>query len=1041
MNRELKYWEDPSIIKENKEDGHCLAPYFNSFKPAVFGNEPQHKLLLNGTWKFYWQLGVDKLPSEFASPALDDSAWDDITVPSVWQFKGYGKPIYLAAFYPHAIATAKNKIPTVSHKENELGIYRRTFTVPESFDGHEVFLHFGAVKAAFFLYLNGKRVGYSQGSMTPAEFRVTPYLQAGENQITVEVYRYCDGTYLEDQDMWFLSGIYRDVYLFAEPKITVWDFYAKAQLDEACQDGKLDVEINLRNFQDTAAALFADVLLMENKESPQVIGSDQILIQPGESYYNFSYVKSEPKQWSAETPHLYRVAVVLRTQDQIICVKSVRIGFKRVEKKGNVLYINGKKVIIKGVNRHDFDPDNGWAVPKSTYKIDLSLMKKANINAIRTSHYPNDPLFYEMCDEMGFYVMDECDLETHGVRRKNCPGDNPIWSHACVDRAQRMVLRDRNHACVCFWSLGNEAGDGSNFLLMRKAIEKLDDTRLFHYEGEFNFDKSDFISRMYPDGKYVEKLGKQEAIKVSWFENVANMLAADSKPIKQEHYATRPVIFCEYAHAMENSLGNFKEFTDAFEKYDNLCGGFIWDYVDQAIRVKDGEQNKWLYGGDFDEGKTSFYFCANGIIGADRIPHPSYYEVKKCYADVTARAVNVEKGTFEIINKHHFLNHSRYTLNWALTEDGKAWQEGTLGTIAIEPESSLEVTVPYNLNKLPKGEMVLTLSWHLGSDTSWADRGFEMNFEQFVIREALPQEDAALPTEALDVLHTGRNLTAKSSKINVEFRRGILSSLILGGHEMIYAEQGMRPNFFRALTDNDIGYLNFVPQLAFLHPKYRWQTANKAVRPTSFKVEMIDEATCQVTVGWFAPFACGVKTVYTISADGTVKITHQSKSLFMQMLKVGLRFGVPQELSNAEWYGRGPQECYCDRKTGAAVALHRADIRGLEHRYMRPQENGQRVDVRSLTLTDDENIGIRIEAEPGTTFEFNARNYSQEKLEKAKHLFELQNDDFISVNLDARSCGVGGDLPGVAHLREPYIMRPRKTYELSVTISATEPKP
>ncbi|HBL40173.1 MAG TPA: hypothetical protein DDY98_00800, partial [Ruminococcaceae bacterium] len=657
------------------------------------------------------------------------------------------------------------------------------------------------------------------------------------------------------------------------------------------------------------------------------------------------------------------------------------------------------------------------------------------INAIRTSHYPNDPKLYELCDEMGFYIMDECDLETHGVRRKNCPGDNPVWSKACVDRAQRMVLRDRNHACVCFWSLGNEAGDGSNFALMRKAILALDDTRLIHYEGEFNFDKSDFISRMYPDGAYVEKLGKQEAVKVKWYENIANRLAADSKPIKAEDYATRPVIFCEYAHAMENSLGNFKEYIDAFEKYDNLCGGFIWDYVDQAIHVKDGEHDKWLYGGDFDEGSTSHYFCANGIIGADRIPHPSYYEVKKCYADVTAKMVDREKGTFEIINKHHFLNHSRYTLDWALTEDGKPWQEGTLGTVVLDPESSLEITVPYDLKHLPKGEMVLTLSWKLGNDTAWADKGFEMAFEQFIIREALPEEKAPA-AEALDVLHTGRNLTAKSSKINVEFRRGILSSLVLNGREMLYAEQGLRPNFFRALTDNDAAYLNFVPKIKFLHPKYLWRFATKATKVTSMQVKMLDESTCRVTVGWFAPFTCGTKTIYTISANGTVQVTHRSKGLFLQMLKVGLRFGIPQELCNAEWYGRGPQECYCDRKTGAAIDLHRADIQGLEHRYMRPQENGQRVDVRSLTLTDEDGAGLCFRAESGTAFEFNARNYSQEKLEKTEHLHELEKDAYISVNLDARSCGVGGDLPGWAKLREPYIMHPWKTYRFGFEISA-----
>lgn len=1032
--KEKKYWEIPNIYKENKEDGHCLSLPYTNFKSCVYGEVPACKKTLNGRWKFFWQQGVDKLPPEYASPELDDSSWAEITVPGVWQLQGWGKPVYLCSFVPGALSTSKSKIPQISHKKNEVGIYRRNFTVPEDFKDREIFIHFGAVKSAFFLYINGKRVGYSQGSMTPAEFRVTDFLIEGENQLTAEVYRYSDGTYLEDQDMWFLSGIYREVYLYSEPKITIGDFYAKAQLDEAYTDGHLDVELKLNNYTNDATILYSDLLLMEDKENPRVLKSEQIIVNPGESYYNFNHVEPAPRQWSAEEPNLYRVAVVLRTEEEIICVKQHRIGFKRVEKKGNVLLINGKPVIIKGVNRHDFDPDHGWAVPERTYKIDLTLMKQANINAIRTSHYPNAPILYDLCDEMGFYVMDEADVESHGVRRKNCPGDNPKWFGACVDRAQRMVLRDRNHACVCFWSLGNEAGDGKTFEYMRKAVLVLDDTRLIHYEGEFDFDKSDFISRMYPDGGYMEKLGNKQEVKVKFYENIANKLAADSKPIKPEHYGTRPVILCEYAHSMENSLGNFKEFTDAFEKYDNLCGGFIWDYVDQSIHKQDGETDKWLYGGDFDEGATSYYFCANGIIGADRIPHPSYYEVKKCYADVAAEAIDLKIGRFKVINKHRFSNHNRYTLNWELAENGVMIEEGTLGAVDIAPLSSAEVIVPYDLSDLPEGEIVLTLRWTLTQDTSWAMKGYEVTFEQFLVRKAI-DADPGESEEALDVISNGKNLVVKSSKINVEFANGVLCSLSFSGKQLIYPESGIKPNFFRPLTDNDIGYLNFVPYLRKLHPKYRWLSATKRCRVRSVKVLREESGKCIVIVKWRAPFVRKVKTEYIIHSSGYIDVRHSLKNGVLNMIKIGLNLSIPNEYSDVCWYGRGPHECYCDRKTGAAIGLYYSDVDGLEHRYMRPQENGQRVDCRSLKITDSEGAGFCFASLDDSGFEFNLRKYDQYKLDKAAHLYELEPDDHLSLDIDGRSCGVGGDLPGCAHLRKPYIMERFKDFSFGFRIS------
>ena len=513
MADNLYYWENPAIIKENKEDAHVIALPYDSFEEALRRGESPYQKKLNGKWRFYWQMGVEGLPEQFQAENFDDSGWNEIEVPGVWQLQGYGKPIYLSSSYPDAIETAKDKIPAINHAKNEVGIYRRTFTVPAEWKGKQIFIHFGAVKSAFFLYINGKRVGYSQGSMTPAEFRITDAIHAGENSITAEVYRYSDGTYLEDQDMWFLSGIYRDVYLYAENDIYLRDFYARAELDEACQDATLSVWTGVANWgKETVEDIVLDAALVGGtKLSFEPL---ELVALPGNTRSFFTADIEKPLQWSAEAPNLYTLVLTLRKGDQVLSCKSVRIGFKRIEIKGEQLLVNGSPVLLKGVNRHDFDPDHGWAVPRERYYEDLNLMKQANINAIRTSHYPDDPFFYELCDEYGFYVMDECDMETHGVRRKDVPGSNPMWTQAVVDRARRMVIRDRNHACVCIWSLGNEAGDGENFKYMKQAILYHDDSRPVHYEGDFDLTTSDFISRMYPNGEMMEKLGTRQPITV-----------------------------------------------------------------------------------------------------------------------------------------------------------------------------------------------------------------------------------------------------------------------------------------------------------------------------------------------------------------------------------------------------------------------------------------------------------------------------------------------------------------------------------------------
>ncbi len=1033
MKNDLSYWENPMMIGENKEDGHNLALPYDSMEEAAAQGENPTKKSLNGVWKFYWQLGLSARRCDYRRADFDDNLWDNIEVPSVWQLKGYGKPIYLCASYPKAISVKKSQIPSIDQNQNEVGVYRRHFSVPKNWNGKEIFLHFGAVKAGFFVYLNGNQIGYSQGSMTPAEFRITDFLIDGENQITVEVFRYTDGTYLEDQDMWFLSGIYREVYIYAENKVYIKDFFAQASLVEEYIDGLLNIDITVRNCGEKTESVQLEAWLLDG-ENKQQIETAPLEAVAGQNDMQLSHFERKVRQWSAEDPNLYKLVLVLKQGDNILSCKSVRIGFKTVEIKGNVLTVNGRRVIVKGMNRHDFDPDNGWAVPRERYYEDLYLMKRANINAVRTSHYPDDLIFYDLCDELGLYVMDECDMETHGVRRKNVPGDDPRWKTAVVDRMQRMVLRDRSRACVCFWSLGNEAGDGENFMHMRNAALALDKTRPIHYEGDFDLTKSDFISRMYPTERIVEKLVNQQAIKESLFDSVANALAADNKAVPAEKFKTKPVIYCEYAHAMENSLGNFREYVEDFEKYEHMCGGFIWDYVDQAIRVKENGVEKWLYGGDFDEGASSYYFCANGIIGADREPHPSYFEVKKVYANLKAHAVDLSKGILSIQNKNLFVSLDGYSLQWIVSVNGETAEEGLAETLNVPALTSKEITLPYHLDDLPEGEAILTVSFLTKNDKPWAMAGYEQTFDQFSLKPA-PQRQQAPAQGKVEFSQSGDTVSVSGSGFSAVINNGALASLKYGGREMLNASQPMMPNFFRPLTDNDRGYLNFVPKLVGINPLYQWKRTSNQVKAVSIKSARLSGGEVEVKVKWFAPFTSGVQTVYKFTGDGSITVRHCASGVLLPVLKIGLRTGIDLTLKNAKWYGRGPHESYCDRLTGAKIATHEMKVAELEHKYMRPQENGNRTDVRLLELTDDKGAGLKIEAPAGQSFNFGAGFYSQEKIEEAKHLFELKPDSFITLNLDAAQRGVGGDMPGNALLHEPYKMHSGKKFYFEFAIS------
>ncbi|MBP8639860.1 MAG: DUF4981 domain-containing protein [Oscillospiraceae bacterium] len=1030
-------YENPQIIEQNKEPAHTIWMPYDSFDEISELKPSKYKLSLSGVWDFKWIFGKGEVPTDFYLTEYDSSGWDKLDVPSVWQLKGYGKPYYLAFDFPPAISKKKNKIPKIDQPKNEKGFYRRSFILPQFFEDREIFIHFGAVKSAFYLYINGNKVGYSQGSMTPAEFNITPYLKSGENIVSAEVIRFCDGSYLEDQDMWFFSGIYREVYIYAEPKLFLRDIFVRSSPDDTYTDWKLEIDVIVANASKQKRDVLVEALLCEYTDFKVIdsISTNLSTVNDGSNRLSLNKLISCPQKWSAEQPNLYRLIVSLKERDgSALETKTIHFGFKAVEIKDENILINGKPLMICGVNRHDFDPDFGWAVPEERYHQDLTLMKQANINAIRTSHYPNDPLLYELCDIYGLYVMDEADVETHAVRRKNVPGNNPIWTRAVVDRMVRMVLRDRNYPCIFMWSLGNEAGYGSNFLKMKNAALLLDSTRPFHYEGDMDMSVSDVVSRMYPTTQLLEKLGRHEEIKIGLFDNFLNMLTADNKPLKPAQYLGKPVIACEYAHAMENSLGNFKEYMDVFENHTNLAGGFIWDFVDQAIRKFTPEgQEQWLYGGDFGEELTHRYFCANGIISADRTPHPSYYEVKKVYQRIRVTPVDLKKGIIQIENLYSFIDLSAFKLNWSLTENGKVIRSFIIDNLSLPASESIELTldigsIEFGLNK----EYHLNVAFLLRDSTPWCGNDYPLAFEQFEISRGLGKTKLDIGKD----LNTNENdnlitISGDSFRIILSKQHGSIDSIDYGNGNILSSP--IKPNYWRAFTDNDLGYANFRPKLegVLSYPVKRWRRATEKRRVRSVSLSCAD-GLATLIFRQTVPCCKGyVLTTYQIGSDGIIYIRHELCPRH-DMLRIGFTMALRRDYDSFTWFGRGPHENYCDRRTGAPVAIYSLGVESLGHSYMRPQENGNRSDVRWLKIANSSGSGLEIN---GDCFNFSAWPYSQDELEAATHQHELNSQHFITVNIDLMQCGVGGDFPGVAKLHEPYKIHKGKNYVFEYTIS------
>jgi len=1020
-------WENSKVIGINKEESHCTLLPFQDIESALEQkNESSiYYKSLNGHWKFNWVKKPSGRPKNFYRLDFNLENWNEIPVPSNWELQGYGVPIYTNIKYPYSIKL--EKIPSIDPEYNPVGSYRTEFTIPEEWAQREVFIHFEGVISAFYIWVNGTNVGYSQGSMTPAEFNITNYLCDGKNILAVEVYRWSDGSYLEDQDMWRFSGIYRDVYLFSTPKVHMRDFYVYCDFDKKYENADLFLNTKICNYgEKDSDPLILECFLLD---SQKVIVSDELtkksfnIKAKREIGIKLNLKIIKPKKWSAEVPNLYSILLILRdSKDSIIEIEYCKFGFRKIEiKSDGALYINGKSIILKGVNRHEHDPDHGRAIPCDRMIQDIKLLKQNNINAVRTSHYPNHPKWYELCDQYGIYIIDECNLESHGLR-DILPNSDPNWTDACVDRMIRMVERDKNHPCVIMWSLGNEAGMGDNFEKMKNAALAIDETRPIHYEGDYEQKVSDIISFMYFSPKQFERMIKKRKY------------GTIGKTYKLKEGIFKPYMLCEYAHAMGNSLGNFQEYMDVFEKFPNAIGGFIWDFVDQGLR-KTSETGKefWAYGGDFGDVPNDKNFCINGIVMPDRKPNPALYEVKKVYQNIKVIPVDLFEGKVKIHNKYQFQSLDFLKIRWELTANGIIVQNGNLGCLNIKPGDLKETIIPFKKPEIkPNTEFHLKIVFILADEMIWANKDFILAWDQFRIPYDVPIKSDIdvndIDEIVLEELDNYIIIKGEYFKVKIGKESGVIEGYTFKNLDLI--TQALSPNFWRAPTDNDLGDVDFGGSKIPSFDKI-WKDASKMKKVTELVYEKIKSQIIHVKVNFkILTFENPLKIVYTICGNGDIII----KNDFIpdkNMMRFGMQTVIPKEFEFMTWYGKGPHETMLDRNTGAAVGVYSGLVEDLIHPYIRPQENGNRTDVRWAAMTNKHGNGIVVSDVGGTLLNVSAWPYTMEDLETNSHNHELPRRDFITFNIDYKQQGVGGDIPGLAVIHNKYILKGRSNYSYS----------
>jgi beta-galactosidase len=1001
-------WENPEMFRQNKEDPHTTLVSFSdeaSALGAVKTKSPNY-VSLDGIWKFNLVKSPGQRPCWFFKDDFDTRSWDEIEVPSNWEMKGYDVPIYVNITYPH-----KNDPPYIQHDYNPVGSYKRNFRIPSEWRNKEIFLNFGAVASAFYVWVNEQPVGYSQDSKTPAEFNITKFLKRGNNSLAVEVYRWCDGSYLEDQDFWRMSGIQRTVFLHARPKTYIRDFFAIGDLVNHYKDGLLKLDVSLEKADDKNRDFIVEASLYDNGQKLYT-EAKEVKMTDNKADVKFEKDFPEIKGWSAETPDLYSLVISLKKANgEILEFVSSKIGFRKVEIRNSRLLVNGVAVLLKGTNMHEHSDVNGHVVDEALILKDIRVMKSNNINAMRTSHYPQQELWYEMCDKYGLYLIDEANIESHGLgyEKDITLADKPEWAAAHLARMQSMVERDKNHPSVIIWSLGNEAGDGHNFLNNYKWTKKRDATRPVQYERAGKSTNTterhtDIICPMYARIEEIEAYARDES-------------------------NDRPLIMCEYAHAMGNSTGNLQDYWDVIEKYPKLQGAFVWDWVDQGLLKTDGSGEKyWAYGGDFgEEGIPSDgNFCINGLNWPDRTGKPGLNEVKKVYQYVGFEPVDLKAGLIRIKNKYDFINLSAFEFDWEVVSDGTIIQSGKvpLSVLKPEPGKSCNLMIPIEkIIPLPGSEYFLNLRVSRSDSWNILPENHVYATEQFKL--PVEGEQVALSQDNLAVLQTktvGNKLEVGGTDMTVLFNleSGRLESFKFKGTELIL--KGPEPDFWRPPTDNDYGY-NMDRTLGI------WKKAGE--KAVVVKAEIRQPELGRVIVlfrydimGPEGGKIAGYSTTYTLLSSADVIISNsfnKVSDILPEIPRMGMQMQLPVEFANLRWFGRGPHENYIDRKRSADVGLYESTVADQYVPYIRPQENGYKTDTRWLTLTDDNGTGIMVSGDP--LFCFAALNYVHDDFESpgklsvyrkdAKtantHTIDVKPRELVNLNIDLGQMGVGGD--------------------------------
>lgn len=977
----MKTWENHQIDGINRMPARAHFLTFPSKEKALLNNNRYTHAFknLNGVWKFMFLDAPEYSPEGFFNSDFDVTKMDDITVPGNWQLQGYGKMHYSDLWYNFPINPPY--VPT----ENPTGIYKRTFFVEESYRDKKIIIRFCGVDSAYHLWINGKEVGYSKVARNESEFDITDLIRVGEeNDVTVRVYQWSDGTYLEDQDMWWESGIFRDVELIGVPKDGINDYKVIADLDDEYKNGIFKVEAFLRTTKEVNVT-FELVDAGEN-----TVFTKTVVAKEGKACID--EVITNVNHWTAETPYLYKLFMTVEDDGQIVEVIPQNVGFRNIKLNGETFLVNGVAIKFKGVNRHDYSPQNGRVVSREEIEKDIILMKQFNINAIRTSHYPNSYYLYDLCDEYGMYLIAETDLECHGFELTGdykWITDDPSWELAYVSRMTRMIERDKNHPAIIFWSLGNESAFGCNFRKMTDVAHEMDPTRLVHYEGDFDVESADVYSTMY-----------------TWIEN-------PKKPYLMKDIiekSKKPHIHCEYCHAMGNGPGNLKDYQDLVYAHDKLQGGFVWEWFDHGIEsfTESGEKY-YRYGGDFGDDPSNKDFCIDGLIMPDRTPSPGLYEYKKVIEPITTTAVDIQKGIINLLSRYDFANLDRFNLVYKVMEDDVILQTGFMAVPSIEARANKDITLPYDLSAIkvkPGAHYYVNISYQLREDTRYASSGHELATAQFEL--PLYKEGIMVrPEGILNVEKEHTTLHVKGANFSLDFNlvNGNLMNIVRDGMQVL--SKGPRLTLWRAPISNDMEIIDKLKKVYFLHLEHEVvMNIDYHMEGNILKVE-VDTINSTTNSAWHFK----TKYVYTVCPSGDILIDVEGTpsgrvDLAPDMLpRIGVSMHLDKSMEHVRYFGMGPGENYADSKEAAQMGLYANTVDGLFTNYVIPQENGNHMGCKWVSMTNDRGMGLLASTEGD--FNFSASWYEDKDLDDAKHTCDLVKRDYIVFNVDYKQNALG----------------------------------